>query len=41
LAKSPSAFHCVKTSADILLNAGYTWISETDDWQTLIKPGGK
>lgn len=38
---SPSPYHAVASAASLLKKAGYTALSETDDFSTVIKPGGK
>ena len=37
---SPSHFHAVATAASMLLEGGFTRIKETDDWTSLLRPGG-
>lgn len=39
IAASPTAFHCVATTADILQKAGYTALSESEDWALLPGKG--
>ncbi|ORY83266.1 aminopeptidase I [Protomyces lactucae-debilis] len=38
---APTVFHAVAHYTTKLNNAGYTHLAERDDWQAIIKPGGK
>ena len=37
---SPSQFHAVATASQLLLDAGFARIKETDDWATTLAPAG-
>lgn len=39
--KSPSPFHAVETASSLLTSKGFTEISESVAWTSIIKPGGK